>query len=201
MASVWRRWNRELFADLSGLLLGGPAVVDSLMDVVGRSATATLNYSLRGPHPTPYLRTLLSVELLRRMGFPHEAEQYCRTWTRLYPNPRAGSIPQPLLDSFERAKALVVDTVCYQPYETLGNKSLSQVIPFATKEQQIIEEAAGRLAAERPRRRSRTLPHRRRPPGDGTSASPSRNHHRKLLPRARKEMNDGCRGFAKYPAR
>jgi len=37
VASVWTRWNRETFADLSGLLLGGPAVVASLMDVVGRS--------------------------------------------------------------------------------------------------------------------------------------------------------------------
>ena len=30
------------------------------------------------PHPTPYLRTLLSVELLRRMGFEAEAAAYRR---------------------------------------------------------------------------------------------------------------------------
>ncbi len=29
VASVWTRWNRELFADLSGLLLGGPSIVAS----------------------------------------------------------------------------------------------------------------------------------------------------------------------------
>ena len=54
VASVWQRWNRESFADLSGLLLGGPAVVGSLMDVIGRAPAATLAYSSRGPHPTPY---------------------------------------------------------------------------------------------------------------------------------------------------
>src|SRR4051812_43640918 len=32
VAATWVRWNRETFADLSGLLLGGPAVVTSLMD-------------------------------------------------------------------------------------------------------------------------------------------------------------------------
>src|SRR4029079_16476359 len=37
VASVWTRWNRELFADVSGLLLGGPAIVGSLMDIVARS--------------------------------------------------------------------------------------------------------------------------------------------------------------------
>ena len=147
VASVWMRWNRELFADLSGLLLGGPAVVGSLLDVVGRSPETVLTYVPRAVHPTPYLRTFLSTELLRRMGFPDEAEQYRRVWTRLYPNPSQGNIPRPLLDTFQEANAIVVDTVCFQPYATLGNKTLSQVIRFQPKEQQMIEEAARRLAA------------------------------------------------------
>jgi hypothetical protein len=147
VASVWTRWNRELFADLSGLLLGGPATVGSLMDIVGRSPATTLTYIPRAVHPTPYLRPFLSIELLRRMGFPAQAEQYRRLWTRLYPNPRAGNIPGPMLDTFPEANALVVDTVCFQPYAELGNKSLAQVIRFEPKEQQMIEEAARRLSA------------------------------------------------------
>ncbi len=143
---TWVRWNRELFADLSGLLLGGPAVVGSLMDVIGRSKQSTVTYQSTGPHPTPYLRTLLSIELLRRMGFTEDAERYCRTWTSLYRNPRAGTIPEPLLRTFADAKDLIVDTVCFQPFAALGNKTLAQVFRFATKEQQIIEEAARRLA-------------------------------------------------------
>jgi hypothetical protein len=147
VAAVWTRWNREIFADLSGLLLGGPAIVGSLMDVVGLSPASTLAYNRRGPHPTPYLRTLISTELLRRMGFTDEAEQYRRTWTRIYPDPRAGSIPRALLDTFARAKSIVVDAVCFQAYAELGNKSLAEVIRFERKEQQLVEEAARRLAA------------------------------------------------------
>jgi hypothetical protein len=147
VAAVWTRWNRESFADLCGLLLGGPAVVASLMDVIGRSPATVLTYSPRGPHPTPYLRTFLSVELLRRMGFPDEAQQYRRAWMRLYPNPRIGTIPTTLLQTCAKATALVVDTVCFQPYATLGNKSLVEVIRFSPKEQQMIEEAARRLSA------------------------------------------------------
>jgi hypothetical protein len=147
VASVWTRWNRELFADLSGLLLGGPAVVASLMDIAGRSPKTTLTYIPRAVHPTPYLRIFLSVELLRRMGFPKEAEQFRRAWTRLYPDPRAGNIPLALLDTFPEASAMVVDTVCFQPYAELGDRSLSQVIRFESKEQQMIEEAARRLSA------------------------------------------------------
>jgi hypothetical protein len=147
VASVWARWNREMFADMSALLLGGPEVVGSLMDVVGRAPAAVFGFNPRGVHPTPYLRTLISVELLRRMGFEDEAEQYRRAWTRIYPNPRAGNIPEAMLKTFPEACARAVDAMCYQPYKSLGNKSLAQVIHFQKKDQQMVEEAARRMAA------------------------------------------------------
>jgi hypothetical protein len=147
VVSAFTRWNREIFADLSGLLLGGPAVVGSLMDVVGRSPRATMTYSPRGPHPTPYLRTFISIELLRRMGFPAEATAYRRAWRRVYPSGRGGNIPRALLDTFEDAHRRVVDVICFRRYPELGNKSYSEVIRFRPKEQEMIEEAARRVAA------------------------------------------------------
>ena len=146
VASTWRRWNRELFADVCGLMFGGPSIVASLMDVVGRSRPNTLTFTPGAPHPTPFLRTLISCELLRRMGFGDDAAEYRRAWLRLYPDPRSGDIPRPMLDTFEQACALVVDTVCYQPYEQLGKKTLAQVLRFEPKEQSMIEEAARRLS-------------------------------------------------------
>jgi len=147
VASVWARWNREMFADMSALLLGGPEVLGSLMDVVGRAPAAVFGFNPRGVHPTPYLRTLISVELLRRMGFPEQAEHYRRAWIRIYPDPRAGTIPEVVLKTFPEACARAVDAMCYQPYKALGNKCLAQVIRFQKKEQEMVEEAAGRLAA------------------------------------------------------
>jgi hypothetical protein len=147
VASVWARWNREMFADMNALLLGGPEVVGSLMDVVGRAPALVFGFNPHGVHPTPYLRTLISVELLRRMGFPDEAEEYRRAWTRIYSNPRAGNIPEDMLKTFPEACALAVDAMCFQPYKTLGNKSLAQVVHFKKKDQEIVEEAARRLAA------------------------------------------------------
>lgn len=147
VAAVWTRWNREMFADMSALLLGGPEVLGSLMDVVGRAPAAVFGFNPRGVHPTPYLRTLISVEMLRRMGFDAEAEQYRRAWTRIYPDPHAGNIPDAILKTFPEACAAAVDAMCFQPFKTLGDKSLSQVIRFEPKEQQMIEEAARRMAA------------------------------------------------------
>jgi hypothetical protein len=143
---TWVRWNRETFADLSGLLLGGPGIVPSLMDVVGRAPQTVVLFDPRGVHPTPYVRPLISIELLRRMGFPDLADQYRRTWLRIYPNPRAGNFPRKFLDSFREVCALVVDAICFQPYVELGNRSMAQVMKFEQKDQHMVEEAARRLA-------------------------------------------------------
>jgi hypothetical protein len=147
VASTWTRWNRETFADMCGLLLGGPAIVGSLMDVVGRSPASVLTYSARGPHPTPYLRTLLSTELLSRMGFEEEARAYHKTWQRIYPDPRVGTIPKRILETFPEARRIVIDTICYRKYPQLGDRSLSEVMRFEAKDQSMIQEAARRLAA------------------------------------------------------
>ena len=144
---TWVRWNRETYADLNGLLLGGPSIVASLMDVVGRSPETVTRYSPRGPHPTPRLRTLVSIELLRRMGFVNEAKQYSRTWRQMYPVNQRGSIPLSIWKTFAQANRLVVDTICYQPYRELGAKSLAQVTGFHPHHQTLMEEAAARLAA------------------------------------------------------
>jgi hypothetical protein len=147
VVSVWTRWNRESFADLSGLLLGGPGIVGSLFDVIGRGPGTVLTYDPRGPHPTPYLRAHLNIELLRRMGFVDAAERYGRLWAGLYPDPRAGTIPRPMLESSPTVIPIFVDTVCYRPFPALGGKRLADVLPFGHKEQQIVSQAAERLAA------------------------------------------------------
>jgi hypothetical protein len=146
VASVWVRWNREMFADMSALLLGGPEVVGSLMDVIGRAPSAVFNFT-QGPHPTPGLRLLISTEMLRRMGFEKEAEQYALAWKKIYPTPRIGTIPKQVVATFPKACAVAVDAMCFRPYPSLGNRSLSQVIRFEKKDQAMIQESAKRIAA------------------------------------------------------
>jgi hypothetical protein len=147
VVQVWVRWNREIFADLSALLLGGPAVLGSLLDVVGRSPRTVVAYNPRGPHPTPWFRVYISAELLRRMGFTEEAERYESLWSKIYPDPRGGTLPKALLDTFARANPAVVDVLCFRDFAPLGHRSLAATIPFGAKEHQMTLEAAERLAA------------------------------------------------------
>ncbi len=147
VANIWTRWHKEIWADLSGLLLGGPAIVASLIDVVARAPATTQRFNPAGVHPTPYLRTLLNLDLLRRMGFKAEAEAFGRLWQQLYPTPGRSNIPRAMLTTFPKASQLVVDTICFQPYGQLGDKSLAQVVRFQPDYQQMIQEAAQRIAA------------------------------------------------------
>jgi hypothetical protein len=149
LVRIWARWHKETWADLCGLLLGGPSVVATHMDVVGRSPTSTLQFHPADVHPTPYLRVFISLELLRRMGFIEEAEGFHRIWTRLYPNPAAGTIPRAMLTTFPEASRLVVDTIAFTPYEQLGGKSLVQAIKFEARDQGMVAQAGRRLAASR----------------------------------------------------
>ena len=146
IVAIWVRWNREIFGDMVGGMLGGESFISSLMDVIGRAPAQSLGYSPHGVHPTPYLRTFLSCELLGRMGFEDRAREFRRAWSQLYPSPRASSLPPKLLATADRAIPAVVNAVCYTPFAGLGGKALRDVIFFEPRHQLMIEEAGRRLA-------------------------------------------------------
>ena len=146
VARVWARWNREIFGDMLGCLLGGEAFVSSLLDVIGRSPAQALHYNPTGVHPTPYLRTFLSTELLRRMGFPETAESYEKAWRTFYPTPTRGDLPRALLATAPTCIPAVVEATCYTAFPSLGRKTLREIITFEPRHQCMIEEAAVRLA-------------------------------------------------------
>jgi hypothetical protein len=82
VAAIWTQWHSETFVDMCVLLLSGPAIVASLMDIAARLPQATLYFRSGAPHPVPYLRIFISLELLQRMGFPETAERYSQIWNR-----------------------------------------------------------------------------------------------------------------------
>jgi hypothetical protein len=146
VASVWARCHKEIWADLSGVLLGGPQVVGSLIDIVALSPARAQAFNPAGVHPVPYLRVPINLELLRRMGFDQHAAAYERLWRRLYPSVPEGAIPAALLASAPEAIRHVVDIVCFQKYRQLGGRSLAEVVCFRPPHVAMVDEAAERLA-------------------------------------------------------
>ncbi|NJM45842.1 MAG: hypothetical protein HC860_06415 [Alkalinema sp. RU_4_3] len=147
IAKTWAHWHKEMMADMFALVLGGPAAVESLMDVVGRGRKATLQFSPTSAHPTPYLRVLINLILLRRLGFKPMADDLTRVWQRLYPHVSSIDIPPQFMKTASAAAELVVDTMVFQPYKQLGDKSMAQIVDFGPTQQELIQEAGRRLAA------------------------------------------------------
>jgi hypothetical protein len=113
---------------------------------VGRGKRATLAFSPMSAHPTPYLRVLINLILLRRLGLKQLADDLTRVWQRLYPRVSADDIPPKFMKTFYAAAELVVDTMVFQPYQQLGNKSMAQVIDFGPTQLDLIQQAGRRLA-------------------------------------------------------
>jgi hypothetical protein len=146
IAKVWANWHKETMADMFAMVLGGAAAVESLMDVVGRSPASTVKFSPFSVHPTPYLRVLINLILLKRLGCEKMASDLTRVWMRLYPRITAQDIPLPFMKTFYPAAEMVVDTMVFQPYRQFANKSLAQVVKFGLSEMEMIKLAGQRLA-------------------------------------------------------
>ena len=148
VAALFARWHKEIAADLYALLLGGPAVVSSLMDVVGRSADVTVTFDPTSVHPTPYLRPYLSTHLLRRLGLPVLAGELEGVWQRLYPAGHT-ELPPELRAAFPRATEIVVETMVFQPHVQHGGAAMADLLPFGPQQQEAVEEGGRALAAGR----------------------------------------------------
>lgn len=142
--SVWRRWHREIYADLSGLLLGGPAIVASLIDILSRSPRSVSLWNPSAVHPLPLLRPYLSTELLRRIGFVDEARQFEKVWARVYGDLHR-TVPEHFRRTFADGHRVVVEALCLTPQAALGGRTLAEVQRFGPVQQAMIEQCGRRL--------------------------------------------------------
>ena len=141
------------------------------------------------PTPRPGSASTSRPSCCAGSGFAQEAERYQSLWSKIYPDPRAGTLPRALVDYFARAYPAVVDALCFREFAPLGKRSLANTIKFGAKEHQMTLEAAERLAAGTD---PGIIPARfligsarfaARP-----QAGPPRRHHQELLHRTGKAM-------------
>src|SRR4030088_1392644 len=87
VVSIFRRWHKEIFADLAAILLGGPTSATGMMNFLSHPSPRTMTYRPGGAHPTGYLRAFMLAEMLDRLGLGQDAATARRIWRGLY-NPR-----------------------------------------------------------------------------------------------------------------
>lgn len=147
LTQIYGRWHKEIFADLAAILLGGPAAAWGMAIFLANPTTRTLTYRDGGAHPTAYLRVFILAEMLRRMQFTQEAAKLKRVWQGLYRPNGQHKLPAQLLQSADRVIPAVVDEIAYQTRRNLGQRSLSDILPFSAQDEQRIKAAAQALVA------------------------------------------------------
>jgi hypothetical protein len=147
VVTVYRRWHKEIFADLAALLLGGTASAWGMMEFLAHPGARALTYRPGGAHPVGWMRVLILVEMMRRMGFPAEAARAEKVWRRLYDPARGHRLPPVLLDATARVVPAIVDEIAYQPRRNLGQHALADAIPYRREDEVRIRRAALRIAA------------------------------------------------------
>lgn len=148
--TLWSNWLNEVFADLFGLLMCGPSAVATMQELIGFSNVGVW-YGVDGPasHPTPLLRVLMNIAVLRRLGFEADAQALeQRIWSSSAPVPReliwveSGNgntiVARASLDSSLALAEQVIDAILHTPLLSLNNYSLRQVINFDVRDQGII---------------------------------------------------------------
>lgn len=157
LAMIYGRWHKEIFADLAAMLLGGPAVAWGMALFLAHPAPRALTYRA-GAHPTGFLRVLLLVEMLRRMGFTTDATRLDRVWRTLYNPRRFHRLPERLLRSTDKLMPHIVDEIAYQTRRNLAHRALADIIRFRREDQDAI--LAGKRHLVEGRLPDRSLPPR-----------------------------------------
>jgi hypothetical protein len=149
LARIYGLWHKEIFADLAAMLLGGPAAAWGMASFLAHPAPRTMTFRPGGAHPTAYLRILILVEMLRRMGFPAEASRLRRVWQTLYDPRRFHRLPARLLATSDRVIPQIVDEIAYQTRRNLAHRALADIVPFRTSDERSIRAGARQLARGR----------------------------------------------------
>ncbi len=150
LAQIYTLWHKEIFADLTALLLGGPSAAWGLAIFLAHPVPRAVTFRPGSAHPTGYIRVLILAEMLRRMGFGDEAARLGRVWRRLYDVRRFNRLPPRLLGTAPRLIPHVVDEIAFQTRRNLAHHALADVIPFRHSDEDAIRRAAAGLAGGRP---------------------------------------------------
>ena len=132
-STIFRRWHKEIFADLAAVLLGGPVAALGHGGVPRPPAPRALTYRPGGAHPTGYLRGSDPGRDAAAHGFRGRRRQCAEVWRDLYDPRRGHRLPAPLLRLSPARCPAVVDEIAFQTRRGLGQRALADIIPFTPR--------------------------------------------------------------------
>jgi hypothetical protein len=135
----WLKWQGEIFADLVGLQLGGPAFAETLMHLLLLPQDMVTEVNPADPHPTHYPRILMNTAYIPTMIPNHQpladhGQQIGDRWRAIY-----GQQPQfdAMLQDFSTVFPALMDT----PFPALQGNTVRQLLPYTEADDTRIRNA------------------------------------------------------------
>jgi hypothetical protein len=139
IAGYWARWSGEVFADVIGVLMGGPAYAVALQEALALPREALSQFHPEDPHPPQVVRVFLTAGILRSLGFTTEAERLEQRQLTIY-----GPVTQ--FEPILAALPTVAMPLTTMPLQALHRRSLVDLVtPFSYSDHRLIENAAPAL--------------------------------------------------------
>lgn len=124
----WHRWISEIVADLWSVARVGLSSSLGLINVVSLPRPFVFRANTEDPHPTPWLRVLLSLEMGRQL-YPHEEWHRLKAlWVQMYPLNRQDVRDRDLILQLARHVPLFVRWMLRQRIAAAGQRSLRDVL-------------------------------------------------------------------------
>jgi hypothetical protein len=127
---LWLRWEGEIFADLCGLQLAGPAFTEALMHLLLLPADNVKTFNKDDPHPTPYTRILLNAAYIRSLGntpaIQDHAARIETAWKAVY----GDNSGDPALDALTQDFSPVCKALMDTKFPILKGHAVKELMPF-----------------------------------------------------------------------
>lgn len=142
---IWEETASEVVPDIFAFAHCGYAAVAALHDVVAADQDSVLRYLPGDPHPVPFIRVLLNVELCRRAFGAGPWDDLAASWRQLHRPERAEPATRLFLErSLEllpRLAALALD----RPMRALGGRPLTALLDPMRVHPAALQKWAGQL--------------------------------------------------------
>jgi len=125
---LWASWASEVSADAFAFVHSGYAQLVPMRDVVDGSDEEVFRILPGDPHPPPWLRVLLAVEMCRRAFGRGPWDALEAAWIAEHPLERAPAESRALFDGSRRALPDLVETIVYRGYPAFAGGSLARLL-------------------------------------------------------------------------
>jgi hypothetical protein len=141
----WLNWQGEIFADLVGLQLGGPAFAEGLLHLLILPAELVTKYNPQDPHPTHYPRVLMNAAYIPTLVKDNQplvdhGKKVADNWIAIY-----GVQGQfnDLVSDFPLVFNALMDT----PLPVLKANTVRQLMPYSAADDARIRNAIGFMSS------------------------------------------------------